>query len=134
MRIPAIKRLTTEDFKDQTSWIGKLLQPLNEFMATVVQSLNKGLTFSDNFNAQIKELEFTLQASGTYPLKFLVTTSSKPTGLWVLRAEHVAGTPSTFTTAVWADWYYQDGQVYIKNLSGLTTGQKYRISVIIIAG
>lgn len=132
-RLPAIKRLTTEDFKDQTSWIGKLLAPLNDFMSSVAGALNRGLTFTDNFAAQVKELEFTVDAN-TYPLKFLCTLSTKPVGLWIVKAEHAANTPSTLTTAVWADWSYVNGQVLINSFSGLTPGQKYRICVILIAG
>jgi hypothetical protein len=132
-RIPPIKRLSTEDFKDQTSWIGRLLQPLNDFMSATVQALNKGLTFGDNFSAQVKELEFTLDAN-SFPMKFLCTLPSRPKGLWVVGARHVAGTPDTLSTAIYADWDYSDGQVIIRNLSGLTSGKKYYICVIIIAG
>ena len=132
-RIPPIKRLTTEDFKDQTSWIGKLLSPLNEFMASTVQALNRGLTFSDNFAAQVKTLTFTVDAN-TYPMKFLCTTGTKPMGLWVVSAKEVADNPATLTTAVFADWSYVNGQIVINNISGLTSGHKYDICVIIVTG
>ena len=132
-RIPSIKRLTTEDFKDQGSWIGKLFAPLNDFMASVVVALNKGLTFQDNFSAQVKVLEFEKDAN-SFPMSFACTLTTRAAGLWIVKAEHVAGTPDTLTTAVWADWQYDNGVVTINNISGLTNGKKYRISVIIIAG
>lgn len=132
-RIPPLKRLTTEDFKEQSSWISSLLSPLNDFMSSVVGALNKGLTFTDNMSAQVKELEFTHTADA-YPVKFLSTLTAKPVGLWVVSAVEVAASPSTITSAVWADWSFQNGQVYINNFSGLTSGRKYRICVIIITG
>jgi hypothetical protein len=132
-RIPPIKRLTTEDFKDQTSWIGKLLTPLNDFMSSTVASLNRGLTFTDNFAAQVKTLTFTVDAN-TYPIKFLCTTAAKPIGLWVVSAREVSSNPSTLTTAVFADWSYSNGQVVINNFSGLTSGLKYDVCVIIVTG
>lgn len=132
-RLPSIKRLTTEDFKDEASWIGKLLSPLNEFMASVVTALNKGLTFSENFNAQVKELTFT-QSTALYPQKFLCTLTTKPMGVLVVRADEANDNPAPLTTAVMASWRYVNGQIFIDSFSGLTLGQKYRICVIIIAG
>ncbi len=132
-RIPPIKRLSTEDFKDQTSWIGKLLTPLNEFMSTTVAALNRGLTFSDNLAAQVKTLTITASADA-YPLKFLCTLNSRPQGLWIVSVRDHASTPLTLTTAVFADWDYANGQVIINNITGLTAGRKYDICVIIIAG
>lgn len=132
-RIPTISKLSTEDFKDQASWIGQLLTVLNTFMTGVLQVLNKGITFTDNFNAQIKQLDFVM-ASDAFPLSFSCTLSTKPTGLWIMKAEEVSGTPAILTSALFADWSYSGGAVAIRNISGLTNGHKYRISVIIVAG
>ena len=132
-RIPSIRRLTSEDFRDQASWIGKLFAPVNDFMSSVIVALNKGLTFDENFNAQIKTLEFIKEAT-SFPMSFACTLTMRPVGLWVLKAENIAGTPDTLTTAIWVDWKYDNGTVTISNISGLTNAKKYRISVIIVAG
>ncbi len=132
-RIPPIKRLTTEDFKDQTSWIGKLIQPLNEFMSSVSLALTRGLTFSENMAAQVKDVKVT-HAASAYPLKFLYDLSSKPQGALVVRVVEVSDTPSVLSNAVYADWDYRDGQVIINNFTGLTNGNTYNVRVIILAG
>lgn len=132
-RLPPIKRLTTEDFKDQASWIGKLLLPLNDFMSTVSRALSKGLTFTDNFSAQVRELVHT-ESADAYPVKFLSTLPSRPVGLWVVRARDMATTPQTLAGGVSADWDFKDGQVIINKFTGLTTGRKYDLCVIIITG
>jgi len=132
-RIPTISRLSTEDFKEQGSWIGQLLTVLNSFMSGTINVLNKGITFTDNFNAQIKQLEF-VKSSTVFPMSFACTLTTAPQGLWIMRAEEVSGTPQVLTSALFADWSYADGSVIIRNVSGLTDGHKYRISVIIVAG
>lgn len=131
-RIPTLKRLITEDFKDQKSWIGKLLQPLNQFLETVNASLDHGLTFEDNIASEIKTLTFR-NDTGVFPLKFLSKLGKKPKGLWVINAVDLEDAPSTLTTAVYADWgYNQDGQIQINNFSGLTSARNYAITLIVI--
>jgi hypothetical protein len=125
-RIPPLKRLTAEDFKDQSVWIGKLLGPLNDFMNTVVTFLQ------DSIKHQVKELEFT-QATDVYPIKFTSALPTAPVGLWVVKAQENDSSPATLTSAIWAHWEYKNGLVQINSFSGLTNGQKYKISVIIIA-
>jgi|SRR6478736_4481924 len=132
-KLPPVTRIIQEDFKEQSSWIGKLLQPINSFMTSIVSALSHGLTFGDNFAAQVKDLEFSENAN-TYPLYFKSTTATKPVGLWVVNASEIAATPSPILNAVYADWEYADGQVRINNITGLTTGKKYRILVVAISG
>lgn len=133
-QLPPIKRLSKEDFKEQGSWIGALLGPLNDFMGAVFRALNNGLTFSENLAAQVKDLTVDVQTTGTYPIRFQWERSGRPVALWVGWAQEIAPKPPTLTTAVWADWTFNNGSIEINSLSGLSTGKKYRIRVIIIAG
>lgn len=130
-RIPQTKRFLIEDFPDQASWIGPLLQNLNIFMEQVTFGLNKGLTLTDNLRATIREIDV---VGGSYPVSFKQTFPGKCFGLWVVNAVENDGSPATLTTAVWADWTQKDNNLIINNLSGLTADQKYKITVIAVGG
>ena len=133
-RIPSIRRLTVEDFPDQKEWIGKLLQPLNQFMDEVAAGLNKNLEFGANIQAQIKVLEFQTRAvvADTFPLYFKYTLPKRPEGCFVAKAEENDAAPATLATAVWADWEVtQDNQIKIKNLTGLAVSQKYKVTLFV---
>lgn len=132
--IPPLKRLSTEEFKDQSSWIGRLLSPLNDFFNHIAFAFNNQLTFKDNLFSEIREIDLNVLASGTYPYYFKCKFKSKPVGLWVCNAFEVAGTPSTLTTAVYIDWEYVNGQIKVNNISGLTASKRYKISLVIIYG
>lgn len=129
-RLPSIKRILAEDFKDQP-WIGKLLQPLNQFMSEAVEALSGGLN-SDNFTAQQKRLKVKVNAN-TYPLYFRWSQNSQPNGLWVVQAKEDAGSPEIITSPVWADWDFVikdgTGQIRVNNITGLTSGKTYFVTL-----
>lgn len=132
-RIPPIKRLTTEDFKEQAAWISKLFYSLNLFMESVTGALNKGLTFTENMNSEIKEIVVSIPSSGS-AFPFTYTAKIRPVAVWIGSAVEVAASPSPITSALYADWEYVNGSVRINNITGLTAGKKYRITLISIAG
>ena len=57
MKLPTFTRIIREDmpFKVQ-KWIDKLISPLNSFMLTVRNGLNKGMTINDNMAGAIKKV------------------------------------------------------------------------------
>lgn len=62
MKIPSIRRILKEDLAKAgpiPPWVDNLLDPLNEFIDTVVTSLRSNLTFADNFLAKEFSAEFT---------------------------------------------------------------------------
>ena len=121
-QIPPINRLVTEDFPEQNKWIGKLIQPLNQFMLGAVNALNKGLTFRDNFNAQIREID----VRGSLPFAPVTFQSSvgNPAGLWVIAArDKDTSTNAIISSAITVDWAYRNGTVVIQNVAGLSSIQ-----------
>lgn len=130
-RLPPIKRLATEDFSGQRDWIGKLLSPMNQFFESVVDALNNGLSFTDNFSGVVKQIS----VSGTYPLYFTWGKKVKPVGLWIVQAYEASGVHTTFTSAIFADWEYTtDNQVKINSFVGLPTTTTYIVTVVVITG
>jgi hypothetical protein len=120
-RIPSIKRLLVEDYKDQKGWIGDLLQPLNTFMEQTTAALNSQLTVRDNLSAQIAKVKVT---EGSVPVYVKVSLSEIPQGVFVSNVRDIKG--KGFDSAVAITWEYshETQQVKINNIFGLKAGQK----------
>jgi hypothetical protein len=138
MFLPPFKRLSVEDFKDQTKWIAKLLFPINQVFLSLANGLQHGITFKDNIACQIQIVSFnnnSTELSPTHPIKFLLTSlNTAPVGLWLVSAVDSSAVPQALTTAPFATWNYnsQSRQIYITAVSGLVAGQAYRLTFIII--
>lgn len=132
MKLPVLKTLRVEDFPDQKGWIEKLVYSINSFLDTVVLAFNRGLTFSDNFNASVKTLEI---IGGIVPVDILHGLRNAPIGVQIFQVYEKADIIVTIGTAVTLEWYNVDAtQVRIKNITGLTSGTKYIIKILIIGG
>jgi hypothetical protein len=64
MKIAEFRALAKEELPE-APWISKLLDPLNRFLSSVRAALANGLTFADNFNAEIRTVELTTRAGPT---------------------------------------------------------------------
>lgn len=120
--LPPINRLVTEDFPGQQKWIPRLIQPLNQFMTNVVFALNKSLTFTNNFNAQVRDID----VSGNLPFETVsfVSTIGKPAGIWVVNIQDKdSNSRSVVRSPITLDWEYRGNSVYIRNVSGLASIQ-----------
>lgn len=128
-QLPRTKKLIQEDFPTQNSWIGKLLQPLNQFMETVARALDRSLTVGDNLDAQISQVVVT----GNQEASFSINTRSRPQGLFITRVEIIGGTEVALTEAVWPTWTIDPVNNTVKILSwiGLDSGTKYRITLFV---
>jgi hypothetical protein len=125
MKLTNIKRLLVEDFSSQSSWIGQLLTVLNQFIENVTQALSKGLTVTDNMDAEIREITFL--ASET--VSFKVNTRNRPKGVLVSRFETVSG--SAPTSAPFPVWSFNsaDSTITINSwFGGLSATAKYRVT------
>lgn len=128
-RIPPTKRLLTEDFPDQKAWIGKLIQPLNQYMEIASAALNRGLNVSDNLDAQIETL--TLTEGQT--VRFKVTTRARPLGVIISSHANLAGSSPSISAALYPVWEYipATNQIKISKIYGLNSGEKYRLTLFI---
>jgi hypothetical protein len=124
-----VKTLRREDFQAQADWIGRLLQPLNEFMSAVQTALNRDLTVADNLRAQIAEVSIT--ENQTYPLGIKLTLPNGALGLAVLRAYEKNNPSNTIGSAVWADWEALKGEVRLNGLTGLSASKSYKVVLLI---
>jgi hypothetical protein len=132
-RLPNIKRLLTEDFREQNTWIGKLLQPLNQFMESVTTAFNKGLTVTENLDAQVASVTLTEgRVDADTPVFFKSTCRGTPKGVLVSNALDVDN--KGFTGPVSVIWSYvpDEKQVKITHVYGLAaSGGKYTLTLFI---
>lgn len=126
------QRFSTEEFPDQADWISKLFSPLNQFTGDVVRAFRNQLTISDNLYQEIKEIKW-VNSANNFPLKFKTKFNSNPKGLnYIFLYNNTLGTYSTLSPHI--VWKYQDGQVIISDISGLTASSNYTIRVLVLYG
>ena len=123
------KKLSVEDFKEQQSWIAKLLQPLNDFFSQVNQGFNNGLTVEDNLSQEIKEIKF-LNNSTNFPLSFKTKFATNPKGLTLIYC--VDSSNADLTVQPCLNWSYNNGIITIRSITGLVTSNTYTIRLLVI--
>jgi hypothetical protein len=133
MKIRATTLLKVEDFNDQKDWIGKMIQPINDFVSQSIAILNGGLLFTDQMIGVDHTFEFTYQSDAiTLPQRAKWTSSYRPGALVVVAATE-DGAP-IIPAVAWK--YTQEGVIEVTSMVKLTTapavalltaGAKYRI-------
>lgn len=123
------RKLTVEDFPDEQSWIGSLLQPLNDFFSQVYQGWNNGISIEENLHQELRDLKLVVDVK-TFPFKVKAKFNTYPKGVVVIYCQDTAG--GAPTTAPWVSWTYSNGQIKITNITGLTVGKTYNLKLHII--
>lgn len=130
-KAPNIRRLLVEDFPDQSEWIGKLLQPINQLSVTLASVLNGGLSLQDNVG--VSYLEVTLDTS--IPTAFPLVMRHGLASVFGLQLVYVVDTGNNppvlpAVTAHWED--LGDGRVQINNIAGLVAGRTYNLRFLVL--
>ena len=123
---PRFVRLLAEDFKDQGDWIGRLLDPINNYMEQNNAALNKALTVSDNMAAAM----MTVELDGQFPLKLRWDLPMRPVSVLVGNTYRSDGSSFMLTAAVQVQWSFnQAGQLQIDRVVGITptAATKYKL-------
>jgi len=133
MKTPELQRLILEEFPGQQDWIEKLIGPINLFFQTVVNALNKQLTFRENIDCEFYEQRVT----GAYPVDLAWTRKAAPRAAWIAYAREADGEHVTFTSPLFLDWEFtSDGQFRINDIVNLgdTDAAPFNIRIIAITG
>lgn len=132
MKLPTSKKISREDLKDAPPWVSGIINPVNSFMETVYQALNKNITLQENINSFIKELPYITDS--TYPVaqnvKFQNVLKTKPIGVVVMQAFDKA----TYTPAigpVYVPWIEINNEIIIGSITGLEASKEYTIRLLI---
>jgi hypothetical protein len=138
MKLPIYKRIRREDVPDLPDSIGRLLYPLNSFMDTVWNTLNKNITFADNFQSFQKSLEFTTNAnytSGVWePLVFAIpdTFKVRVSGVLVLQLLPKDISLVTNVSGLYVAWREIDRTVEVPWIGGLADSTTYNVSFLVV--
>lgn len=125
----APKKLLIEDFPaEQRSYLGKLLDPLNQFMQQVATALSQGLVFVDNFKA-IK-FSVNIAASQTYPLEYnLAALKDRPSA--VIIGEVIRSDEAALSSAYSVHWKYDNGMLRY-TLIGLDATKSHTVTILVL--
>lgn len=126
------QRFSTEEFPDQQDWITKLFQPLNQFTGEVVRAFSNSLNIEDNLYQEIKEIKY-VNSPNNFPLKFRTKFNSIPKGLSVIYLlNNTTGSYSLLQP--WVVWSFNNGEILISDISGLTASSTYTIRLLLYYG
>lgn len=137
-RLPLIRRISREDIQEAPNWIERLLFPLNQFMETVYQALNKDLTFSENIRSQTAEVTFETSAAYDGTVANFTTVQlqrslpARAQGILLLQIAENASSPSPIDGPVYVDWLDNNGVISINHVSGLNASTSYVMRLLII--
>lgn len=126
MRIPPFTRIIFEDFsKEVQSWIGKLVEPINSFMLTMRNGLNKGITVNDNMAGAVKSLS----VSGN-SIRFAYDGIPKAVilGSW---QDVTLSSWTPPTGGISLSWIYGDGNITC-TFYGTNSAHTYNITLLIL--
>jgi len=128
MRLPEITIIRKEELPDAPGWIDRILAPLNKFFKSIYNILDKKVTFDDNITSQKVNIVLT-----DNDLPYQIATSLEPFGVILCQiVEQGVGYHKAITSAVYVDWSFNEGYVKIENITGITSGTKYRLKLLII--
>lgn len=126
------QKFIIEPFKDQASWIGNLLSPLNDIMNDLILAFNNQITIKENLYQEIKEIKFK-NTAGDFPLKFKTKFNANPQGvLMIYSYDNTLSVPAALNSAI--DWTFANNELKISSISGLTASSTYTIRLLIIYG
>lgn len=133
MKLPTIKRILREDVKEAPSWVNGLIDPLNTFMETVYQALNKNLTLNENIASFTTDL--TYKTPTTYPTgqenaNFRNDLKSNPIGVQLLQVYDKA-TYLPPPGPVFIPWIVKDTQIIIYPVTGLEANKTYLVRLLV---
>ncbi len=127
MKLNSPRRLVKEDYPAKyRDLMDKLVSSINEFMGEVSQGFNKRLNFNDNFEAF--EVEISYVGGGTVRVRNDLQKTIR--GANVLRVDTLSNSAELLTGAPFIQFTNATNEIIIKNITGLTVGNKYTIRVV----
>lgn len=130
-KLSTVSRFIKEDFPSKYSDLTeKLLSPLNAFIETVAQALSNRLTFKDNFACQVVDLEVIAPVNPDNPKSFLRTITGPCGGILITNVLNVTSPTTPLTAAPFVTFENTASQIKVTNITGLTDGSKYRLTMV----
>jgi len=133
MKLPVIKKILREDVREAPSWVNGLIDPINSFMETVYQALNKNLTLTENIASFVTEI--TYRTISTYPTgqettNFMNQLKVRPSGVMVMQVyDKLTYLPPP--GPVYVPWTLNGDQIVMRTITGLEADKAYMIRLVV---
>ena len=137
MKLQSFKRLIKEEVEEQfRPLIDRVGYSINPFAQDVLIALNKNLTIADNLLQQIKQVEVTVDTTGTPKTtsQFKSDLPQNIIGMNVIKVENLTNTSVYPTGHPFISFDQSSGVITIKNITGLVADNKYRLTINTIGG
>jgi len=134
-KLPSYRRLMEQDYKpEEQDLVRQLSVSINYGIEAVYELLNGKLTFRDNFNSTIKQLDVEVDSTGKPKVKTIIKKSGtdKIEGLWVINATNQTKSSVYPSSGVLISYTETADSIIIDNIAGLSAGYIWRIKVIAI--
>lgn len=133
MKLPTSKKILREDLKDAPPYVNGIIEPVNSFMETVYQALNKNITLNENIASFLKEISYTTPSTyptGVQTVGFQNALRTRPIGVLLMQAyDKLSYTPPP--GPVYIPWIEDDGTITIYPITGLAASKTYLIRLVI---
>lgn len=131
MPLPSVHRFYNEDYQGSPVWFQKFIGALNLFSDPLYNTVNRGLSFPANFNAQV--YSFQIRAGASPDLNtahFTTTVAGKASGV-ISVACNLASDIQAPTVGHVDSWYQSGANIFITSISGLTNNTLYNVTVLV---
>lgn len=129
MKPPQTYRFQAQNYPDSPDWFRRFLSDINNFSEPLWNMVNKNITIQDNIDAQI--FTFTIVAGATETdntVDFSSTLKHTPQTVVVGQAQSTSPYASPLT-GVSLSWTYDNPNISVNAIAGLTSGQEYQITL-----
>jgi hypothetical protein len=121
--------------EEERALVNKLALSVNSGFESLYQALSRKLTFGDNIQASIKEIDVSIDATG----KPIISTTfklddplMKVSGVIILSCTNLNNASSYPSTAPFIFWTQTSTGIQVDNIAGLNIGPTYRLRVLAI--
>lgn len=132
--LPTFKTLQSSDFDDQyKDLINQLALIFNNDIQSLFNALNSGISLEDNILCTVKDVPVTVDSKGntTNTANFqLDVPNMRVRGCTVIRAVNTSNNTVFPTGAPFISYTPASSQVTINNVTGLTTGDQWTLTVV----
>ena len=136
MKIGSFKRLYEKDFDTaQQGLISKLALTINGGLETMYLALARRLTFEDNIQSTIKDIEIQVDTTGK-PINKVIfkldQTGIRANGLLLLKASNLSDSTAYVNSSPFISWTQVQTGIQVDNIKGLIPFNVYSIRVLVI--
>lgn len=133
--MPSPRRIYTKDYdQDDQKLIETLSSPVNASFESLYEALNGRLTFSDNLQSVIRDIQIVVDAFGNpkTTTSFALSSTDRISGTVVIFAQNLTNSNTYPTNTPFISFSQSGNKIIINNITGLSANDSWLIRVITI--